>query len=47
MSIRNRRGSNHKAVDFIQDVNRFQLPSEDVADEMGEEAVAFIRGLPH
>ncbi len=32
-------------ADFIQDVNRFQLPSEDVADEMGKEAPAFVGGL--
>src|SRR5450756_2712598 len=45
MSIRNRGGSDPQAADFIQDVNRFQLPSEEVADEMGEEAAAFICGL--
>jgi hypothetical protein len=45
MTIRNRGGSDPQAADFIQDVNRFQFPSEDMADEMGEEAAAFICGL--
>ena len=46
MSIRNRGGSDFQSPDFIQDMNRFQLPSEGVADEMGEEPPTLVGGLP-
>ena len=38
--------SDPEPSDFIQDVERFELPSEEVPDEMGEEPAALVGGLP-
>jgi hypothetical protein len=36
---------NSQPADVIEDVYRFQFPSEDVSDKKGEELPAFVGGL--